>query len=328
MHSEIFLGRPGRTTGRSGFFRPCVAAVLELSRSAGRTPVPYFYRTGMVTRHMYRSMKFVTSAVFLLLLMLPATAFPREPDRPAGGGEATTPAPAGNPLGVDEHLGQKIPLDLTFRDETGQPVRLADLVTGPTIILPVYYNCTNICNLLQEGLASALPAVQRKPGTDYTVLSVSFDETETPALAARYKRTYLHGMTAAFPENGWRFLTGDAENIRRLTAAAGYHFQRRGREFIHPVASFVVAGDGTIVRYLYGTTFLPKNLTLALLEARDGKAGAAIRAVVGYCFSFDPKGRNYVFNLLRVSATVVILVAGGFLAFLILTGRKRSPRDP
>ena len=56
--------------------------------------------------------------------------------------------------------------------------------------------------------------------------------------------------------------------------------------------------------------------------------GATIRAVVGFCFSFDPAGRNYVFNLLRVSATVVILVAGGFLAFLILTGRKRSPRAP
>jgi protein SCO1/2 len=273
-------------------------------------------------------MKIVSSALFLLLLMLPATAFTLEPERSTGGGEASSAAPPGDPLGVDEHLGKKIPLDLTFRDETGRPVRLAYLVAGPTIILPVYYNCTNICNLLQGGLAAALPAVQRKPGEEYTVLSISFDETETPALASRYKKTYLHGMNAAFPEKGWRFLTGDAENIRRLTAAAGYHFQRRGRDFVHPVASFVVAGDGTIVRYLYGTTFQPKDLTLALLEARDGRAGATIRAVVGYCFSFDPAGRNYVFNLLRVSATVVILVAGGFLAFLILTGRKRSPRNP
>ena len=273
-------------------------------------------------------MKIFTTALFLLLLMLPATASPREPDRPTGGAEASSPAPTGDPLGVDEHLGQKIPLDLTFRDETGRPVRLAYLVAGPTIIMPVYYNCTNICNFLQGGMAAALPAVQRKPGVDYTVLSISFDETETPALAARYKKTYLHGMSSYFPEKGWRFLTGDAESIRRLMGAAGYHFQRRGREFIHPVASFVVAGDGTIVRYLYGTTFQPKDLTLALLEARDGRVGSAIRAVVGYCFSFDPAGRNYVFNLLRVSATVVILVMGGFLAFLILTGRKRPPRDP
>lgn len=284
------------------------------------------HKTG---RHGFlRSLRIFTAVLLLLLLIRPPPAFTLEPVRPPGGVEASSPAPPGGPLGVDEHLGQKIPLDLTFRDETGRPVRLADLIAGPTIILPVYYNCTNICNFLQGGLAATLPAVQRKPGVDYTVLSISFDETETPALAARYKKTYLHSMSSYFPEKGWRFLTGDAENIRRLTAAAGYHFQRRGREFIHPVASFVVAGDGTIVRYLYGTTFQPKDLTLALLEARDGRVGTAIRAVVGYCFSFDPAGRNYVFNLLRVSATVVILVTGGFLAFLILTGRKRSPRNP
>ena len=231
-------------------------------------------------------------------------------------------------IGVDEHLGAKIPLDIAFRDEAGRVVRLGDLVTVPTIILPVYYSCTNVCNFLQGGLASALPGVKRTPGTEYRVISVSFDETETPALAARYKRMYLTAMGVPFPENGWRFLTGDAKAIRRLTDAAGFHFQRKGRDFIHPVASFVVARDGTIVRYLYGTTFLPKDLTLALLEARDGTVGETIRKVVGYCFSFDPTGKTYVFNLLRVTATVILTSAGAFLAFLLLTGKKRPKRHP
>ena len=133
-------------------------------------------------------------------------------------------------------------------------------------------------------------------------------------------------MNTPFPEDGWRFLTGDARDIRRLTDAAGYRFARKGRDFIHPVASFVVARDGTIVRYLYGTTFLPKDLTLALLEARDGKVGVTIRKVVGYCFTFDPEGKTYVFNLLRVSATVVIAGAAAFLAFLLLTGRRHKGR--
>ena len=232
----------------------------------------------------------------------------------------------GADIGVEEHLGGKIPLNATFRDETGKPVRLGELITVSTIILPVYYSCTNVCNFLQGGLASALPSVKRKPGAEYRVISVSFDETETPVLASRYKHIYLTSINAPFPEEGWRFLTGDASNIRRLTDAAGYHFQRQGREFVHPVASFVVARDGTIVRYLYGSTFLPKDVTLALLEARDGKVGATIRKVVGYCFSFDPKGKTYVFNILRVSATVVIVAMGAFLAFLLFTGGKRRGR--
>ena len=230
---------------------------------------------------------------------------------------------ADQPVGLDERLGAKVPLDLTFRDETGKAVRLGDLVTGPTIILPVYYSCTNVCNYLQSGLARVLPALKGTPGRDYRVVSVSFDETETPALADRARKMYLTSMSVPFPEDGWRFLTGDAGIIRRLTAAAGYSFQRKGRDFIHPVASIIVARDGTIVRYLYGTTFLPKDLALALLEAREGKVGVTVRRVVGYCFSFDPAAKTYVFNLLRVSATVVMLSAGGFLAFLFLGGRKR-----
>ena len=122
-------------------------------------------------------------------------------------------------------------------------------------------------------------------------------------------------------------LTGDSRNVRRLTDAAGYRFERKGEDFIHPVASFVVAGNGTIVRYLYGTTFLPKDLALALLEAREGKVGITIRKVVGYCFSFDPLRKTYVFNLLRVCATVVLLSAGTFLAFLLVTGKRRKQRS-
>ncbi len=234
-------------------------------------------------------------------------------------------------IGVNERLGAKIPLDCIFRDETGKTVRLGELITVPTIVLPVYYSCTNVCNLLQGGMASTLPTVKRKPGEEYRVLSISFDETETPEIAARSKRMQLTSMNAPFPDDGWRFLTGDAQNIRRLTDAAGYQYQRKGREFVHPVLSFVVTRDGMIVRYLYGTNFLPKDLTLALLEAQSGTVGATIRTVVNYCFSFDPAGKTYVFRLLRVSATIVILTAGGFLVYLLLAGRslrQGSRRNP
>ena len=268
--------------------------------------------------------RFVVTSVMLLLTMLPETAGAATEQLPKHQ-HATVPPPAVEAAqpGLTERLGEKIPLDLLFRDETGKPVRLGDLITGPTLILPVYYKCTNVCNFLQGGLASVLPAVKRKPAEEYRVLSLSFDETETPALAAKYKQLYLDAMHAPFPEEGWRFLTGDLANIRRFTEAIGYRFVRRGEEFIHPVASLVVARDGTIIRYFYGTTFLPKDLALALLEAGEGKVGASIRTVVGYCFTFDPQGKTYVFNLMRVSATVVILCTGAFLLYLILTGRKR-----
>ena len=267
-------------------------------------------------------------AVFALLLLAGiALAEPKAAPHQHHADAPSGPLESGVQVGLDERLGAKIPLDLVFRDETGRSRRLAELITGPTIILPVYYGCTNVCNYLQGGLASVLPAIRPVPGVDYRVLSISFDETETPEQAARSRRMYLAAMKDGFPEGAWRFLTGDADSIRRLTEAAGYRFQRRGRDFMHPVASFVVAGDGMIVRYLHGTHFLAKDLTLALVEARQGRIGTTISKVVGYCFSFDPASRSYQFNLLRVSATVVILCCGAFLTFLMITGRGGKRRS-
>jgi len=226
-------------------------------------------------------------------------------------------------VGIEEHLGTKIPLDLTFRDESGKNVNLAGLINGPTIILPVYYRCANVCSVLQTRMATALQKLEQEPVAAYRVISISFDEEETPEMAARSRRIYLAAIRKPFPEDGWRFLTGDAAAIRRLTDSVGFNFQRRGADFAHPVVSIVLDKDGTIIRYLYGVAVLPKDLALAITEARSGVTGTSIRKVMDFCFSYDPAGKTYVFNLLKVSATAVILCAGGFLAFLLLTGRKR-----
>jgi protein SCO1/2 len=259
------------------------------------------------------------------------------PSTHAGHGEAAEPAkgpahlhpqpPTATNVGLDEHLGATLPLDLTFRDETGRAVALRDLVTVPTVIAPVYYKCPNVCSFLQGGLARALPEVKLEPGKGFRVLSISFDETETPQLAHRSQAIYLDAMRQRFPAAAWGFLTGDAENIRQLLDAAGYSFQRQGEDFLHPVAIFVVSSDGKIVRYLHGTSVLPMDLSLALVEASEGRIGPTIRRVAQFCFSYDPENRRYVFNLFRISATVILLTAGTFLAFLILRGRK-NPDHP
>jgi len=281
---------------------------------------------GIVRRHRWG--RALLSAAGFLLVLMSVVAGAHLEQEPAGatGAASHQAGEDATRVGVDERLGARLPLDLGFRDETGRPVLLRDLIVGPTIILPVYYGCTNICNYLQGGLARTLPSLRPVPGTGYRVLSISIDETETPELAAKYQRMYLSALKVPFPAEAWHFLTGDAASIRKLTDAAGYRFQRRGHDFMHPVASFVVAGDGMIVRYLYGTSFLAKDLTLALVEAREGRVGTTIRKVVDYCFSFDPASKSYQFNLLRVSATVVLLCCGGFFSFLVLTG-KRGKRN-
>jgi len=250
------------------------------------------------------------------------------PQKPSAQAEHVHPAPVADNRGVglDEHLGARLPLDLTFRDEDGKPVRLGDLITRPTVIAPVYYRCPNVCHFLQGELAQVLPQLQLTAGTDYQVLSISFDETETPEIARRNRDTYLAAAGGMVPAAGWRFLTGDPPAIMALTGAAGYRFQRVGVDFQHPVAILVVSRDGMIVRYLHGTRILSKDLALALAEAKEGVAGTTIRKMVQYCFSYDPEQKTYVFNVLRVTATVILATLGAFFAFLLLTGKKR-PKD-
>ncbi len=243
-------------------------------------------------------------------------------EKPSGHVHPVQTEASENEVGLDEQLGAYLPLDLVFRDELGNPISLADLVDKPTIIAPVYYRCPNVCHFLQGDLARVLPDIKLDAGEDYQVISFSFDETEQPELALRSRNTYYAAMRNQYPDQAWRFLTGDRATILQLTDAAGYHFQKVGSEFLHPVAFLVVAADGQIIRYLHGTHIVPKDLTLALYEAKAGRVGTTIRKMVQYCFSFDPEQKTYVFNILRVSATAILTTLAIFAAFLMFGGKK------
>ena len=231
------------------------------------------------------------------------------------------------PIGIDQRLGQLIPLDLKFKDENGQPVALREIVDRPTILALVYYHCPNVCSLLLQNLADVLNRMPGEPGKEYKVLSISFDETETARLASERKKVYLQMFERPFPADAWRFLTGDLENIRKLTDAAGFHFKRVREDFEHPVGLIILSPDGKIVRYMDGAAPLPFDLKIALVEASQGRVGPAIAKLVQFCFRYDPKAHKLVFNLLRVTGSVTLLFALAFVAFLLFKGRRRRPRE-
>lgn len=225
---------------------------------------------------------------------------------------------------IDEKLGNIIPQGIMFKDETGQMVDVRTLMDKPTIIAPVYFSCPNVCNILQSSIARVLPQMSLKPDVEYRVLSVSFDETDTPELAAHRKKNYIAAMHNNFPPSGWRFLTGSKESIDRLMDELGYRFTRVDKDFVHPVAIIVTSPEGKIVRYLYGNNFLPFDTTMALTEAAEGKVGISLKRIVSYCFSYDPQGRRYALDIMRVAGFVVLFGVG--ILFLILSRGGRKPR--
>ncbi len=227
------------------------------------------------------------------------------------------------PNWLDERLGEYIPLNTHFTDSNGRRLLLSELIDRPTLIIPVYYRCRNVCNLLLGGLVNAIPDIQLETGEDYRIVTFSIDTAETTEIAAHSKKTFMTALDNSIPDDSWHFLTGDRTNIRLVTDSAGYRFQKKGEDFLHPIAAFVVSDQGKIVRYLNGYRFAPLDLTMALIEASENRVGTPIRKALAFCFSYDPKGRKYVFNLLRVSATVILLTLGSFLTYLILSGRKK-----
>jgi protein SCO1/2 len=228
-------------------------------------------------------------------------------------------------VSLDERLGAVIPPDITLRDEAGAVVDLRTLADRPTIIAPVYFHCQHVCPTLLMGLATALGKLELvAPGRDFRVVALSFDDRETPAIAREKKPNYLAAIKRPFPADAWSFLTGEEASIRKFAGAVGFKYQRDGTDFSHPVVLIVLAPGGKVVRYLHGTTFLPFQVTMAVTEAAQGRIGSPAGRVLSYCFSYDTQKGSYVFNVLKVVGTVMILTVVSFFVYLMVTGRKKQ----
>lgn len=236
---------------------------------------------------------------------------------------ATLTAAAQEP-GLSERLGERVPADLVLRDESGADVRLGDLLDRPAVLALVYFRCAGICSPLLNGLAQVVERTGLRPGEDFRVITVSFDERDLPPLAETKKRNYLAGLSRDFPPAAWRFLTGDAATTKRLADAVGFGFRREGDDFIHPAVVTVLAPGGKVTRYLYGLSFLPFDLKMALVEAAEGREVPTASRVLRVCYGWDPVGRRYTLDVTRLAGLVTIGLLTIFGAVVILRGGRRG----
>jgi len=230
-------------------------------------------------------------------------------------------------VGLHERLGDYVPQDLTFTDEQGRPVLLRELINKPTILVFVYHSCSHTCPLLLSGLSEVLSRLDLSPGRDFNIVTVSFDVNDTPSVAASKKKEYIKAAGREFPERSWNFLVGSEEAISKLTAATGFRFRKTSNGFAHPVALIVLSPKGRITRYLYGISFLPVDLTLALTEASKGLPVPTVNKLLLYCYSYDPEGKRYVFNILKITAAATLLFILVFVGWLTLSGRKSKAKS-
>ncbi|MFC0878147.1 SCO family protein [Saccharicrinis sp. FJH2] len=225
-------------------------------------------------------------------------------------------------IGVVEHLNDTIPLDLTFLNENNDTVSLAELVTKPTIFNFVYFDCPGLCSPLLSGVSDAVSKLDMKLGDDYQVITISFNTKDTPEKAREKKENFIQKISKE-NRDAWIYLTGSQENITKATQAFGFKYKPTGVDFAHPSVIIIVSPDGKITRYLYGLSFLPFDVKMALIEAQKGISRPSISKILQVCFAYDPKSRGYTLNVTTVAGAFILGIAAITFIILLIKGRKK-----
>ncbi len=249
--------------------------------------------------------------------------------------QATEPSPTGelpglSRIGINEHLGAQLPLDLSFRDEQGNAVQLRDFFDGthPVLLNFAYYTCPMLCSFVLDGMVESIKDVDWTAGQDYQVVTISIDPRDTPerALAKRQEMLAKYGRPAA--AHGWHFLVGEPDAIEQATQAAGfrYFYNANNQQYAHSAVVMAMTPDGHFARYLYGIQYPANDVRLSLLEASKGHTLSATDRLILFCYHYDPGTHEYslvAVNIMKLGGALTMLALGTFFAVLFWRERKR-----
>jgi len=230
-------------------------------------------------------------------------------------------------VGIDQRIGQQLPLDLPFKDDGGRDVRLGEFFgTKPVVLALAYYECPMLCTQVLNGMTGALKTLSFDAGTDFEVVVVSIDPRDGYRMAAAKKATYLQSYGRPATAAGWHFLTGTEASSRALADAIGFHYAYDDnlKQYAHGAAIYVATPKGLMSRYLLGIDVAPRDLRLALVEASNNVLGTVTDRVLLLCYHYDPSTGKYGAAVLNAIRAGFIATVGAFLTFLFVSLRRES----
>lgn len=234
-----------------------------------------------------------------------------------------TPPPELKQVGIEQRLGEQVPLDLQFQDETGKTVKLGDYFKSgrPVILNLVYYQCPMLCGEVLQGLTAMNKIIGFLPGKEFEIVTVSIDPRETPQLAAAKKQTFLQQLNRPGAEKGWHFLVGKQPEIDALAKSLGwkYQYDPKTDQFAHAAGVILATPEGKIAQYYYGVEYSARDVRLGIVEASKNRIGSLADQVLLYCYHYDPRTGKYgavVTNIVRLGGALTVLILGGFLIVL------------
>jgi len=246
---------------------------------------------------------------------------------------STEKPPEFDGIGIDEKLGAQLDLNLKVTNEAGQVVPLKSFFDGnkPVILSLVYFNCPGLCNYHLNGLTEGLKKLEWSPGQKFEVIAMSFDPKETSEVAIKKKDNYLKLYGRPGTENGWHFVTADAETIKKVTETVGfkYKWNAKDNDWSHASAATILSPEGKISRYLHGIIFEPRDVKLALMDAVNGKTSSIADRLVWYCFHYDASKSKYslmAFRLVQMGGGLIMLILAAFLVPFYLRSKRENAK--
>ncbi len=287
-----------------------------------------------------RSIRFYLCNLWMVFLIASSSAFAQAPPgpssplygaRPEKGNPSTGLPAALQDVRIEQKLDQQLPLDLVFRDEAGQQVKLGQYFGNKPVVLALaYYECPMLCTQVLNGMVTSFRVLPFQVGKEFDVVTVSFDPRETSALAAAKKKVYINYLPEKMRSNagnGWHFLTGDQANITKLTEAVGfqYRYDEATKQFAHASAIMVTTPQGKLSRYFYGIDYPARDLRLGLIESSANKIGSPVDQLLLYCYHYDPATGKYGAAIMKVMRIAGVLTMLGIVAMLLLL-KARHPK--
>lgn len=250
----------------------------------------------------------------------------------ASSGFAATPDEMLKRNGVEHRLGAMAALDTPWTTHDGKQIVLNSLFSRkPVILVPVYFDCPMLCQLVLRGLVKGLNQLDLKDEKDFDLIVYSIDPTDKPADAAASRNTFMKAYVQSRHAREVTFLTGSENAIKLLSKSIGFKFEKdpASGEYVHSAVLLFLSPEGKIMRYMSGIDFDPRGVKLALIEAANGKVGSFWDQILLICYHYNPAKGKYslmVDRVLQISGSLTVIALLSFIFFSLRSekiGRKQ-----
>ena len=279
------------------------------------------------TKRLQRTIGMVASATTLALTL--CVAFVR-----AASDEELSPmlmspdAVAIKEVQFHQRLDNQVDVNAKFTNSDGEETTIAECMDGkPTVFVLAYYRCPRLCNMVLNGVAKVLQAIDFEAGKDFNIVVVSFDATDTVEIAADKKNSVVHAFNREGDPTGWNFLIGDQETVKAAAESVGfqYVYDKKSGEYAHASGIVLLTPEGRVSRYFYGIDYPTRDVRLGLVEASQGQIGSPVDELLLLCLHYDPTNGKYglaVLNLVRAGGILTVAVMVGFIGLSIRKDRR------